>query len=94
MSKNILVTGSEGSLMQYVIPVLQSEGYSITGVDNFARYGKIDRDRNYKFIKGDLTDKEFVNHIMKDIDGVVQAAALIYGLMDFINILQIFYQKI
>ena len=25
MSKNILVTGSEGSLMQYVIPVLQKK---------------------------------------------------------------------
>ncbi len=83
MSKNILVTGSEGSLMQYVIPVLQSEGYIITGVDNFARYGKIDRDRNYKFIKGDLTDKKFVDYIMKDIDGVVQAAALIYGVGGF-----------
>tara|TARA_B100000575_G_scaffold285642_1_gene281202 strand:+ start:12886 stop:13836 length:951 start_codon:yes stop_codon:yes gene_type:complete len=83
MSKNILVTGSEGSLMQSVIPVLQENHYNIIGVDNFARYGEIERDRNYKFIRGDLTDKDFVNDIMKNIDGVVQAAALIYGVGGF-----------
>lgn len=83
MSKNILVTGSEGSLMQYVIPVLQENHYNIIGVDNFARYGEIERDRNYEFIRGDLTDKDFVNDIMKNIDGVVQAAALIYGVGGF-----------
>ena len=48
----ILVTGSEGSLMQYVIPVLLKNGYDVLGVDNFARYGIIERDRNYDFIKG------------------------------------------
>ena len=46
--KKILVTGSEGSLMQYVIPVLLKKGYEVIGVDNFARYGEIERKRNYK----------------------------------------------
>ena len=69
MSKQrILVTGSEGSLMQYVIPVLQEEGYHVIGVDNFARYGEIKRERNYDFIRGDLTDKNFVDEIMQNID--------------------------
>ncbi len=81
--KKILVTGSEGSLMQYVIPVLLKKGYEVIGVDNFARYGEIERKRNYKFIKGDLTDPEFVDSIMGGIDGVVQAAALIYGVGGF-----------
>jgi len=79
----ILVTGSEGSLMQFVIPVLVENGYEVVGVDNFARYGEIERERNYEFVSGDLTDKEFVNNIMKGIDGVVQAAALIYGVGGF-----------
>ena len=56
----ILVTGSEGSLMQWVIPVLLKNGHSVLGVDNFARYGEIERQRNYDFIRGDLTDEEFV----------------------------------
>lgn len=79
----ILVTGSEGSLMQYVIPVLQKQGHTIVGVDNFARYGEIERKRNYDFIRGDLTDPKFVDSIMEGIDGVVQAAALIYGVGGF-----------
>ena len=45
--KKILVTGSEGSLMQYVIPVLMDQGYEVIGVDNFARYGEIERKRKY-----------------------------------------------
>ena len=79
----ILVTGSEGSLMQFVIPFLQAQGHEVVGVDNFARYGVIERERNYEFLRGDLTGLSFVDEIMKGIDGVVQAAALIYGVGGF-----------
>jgi len=43
----ILITGSEGSLAQMVIPNLLAEGHTLVGVDNFARYGKVQRDRPY-----------------------------------------------
>ena len=79
----ILVTGSEGSLMQYVIPVLLEQGHEVVGVDNFARYGEIERKRDYEFVRGDLTDVKFVDSIMEGIDGVIQAAALIYGVGGF-----------
>ena len=79
----ILVTGSEGSLMQFVIPVLQENGHEVIGVDNFIRYGEIERERNYEFIRGDLTDKDFVDKIVYGVDGVIQAAALIYGVGGF-----------
>ena len=79
----ILVTGSEGSLMQWVIPVLLKNGHSVLGVDNFARYGEIERQRNYDFIRGDLTDEEFVWDLVHQVDGVMQAAALIYGVGGF-----------
>ena len=81
----ILVTGSEGSLMQYVIPVLLKQGHKVIGVDNFARYGEIERKRNYDFVRGDLTNTDFVNSLFanEDIDGVIQAAALIYGVGGF-----------
>lgn len=79
----ILVTGSEGSLMQFVIPHLLRCGHEVVGVDNFARYGVIERERNYKFIQGDLTDMGFVDEIMEGIEGVIQAAALIYGVGGF-----------
>ena len=79
----ILVTGSEGSLMQFVIPLLLQKGYEVIGVDNFARYGVIERKRDYKFIRGDLTNPEFVDEVMAGVDGVIQAAALIYGVGGF-----------
>ena len=79
----ILVTGSEGSLMQYVIPLLLKQGYEVVGVDNFARYGEIERERAYEFVRGDLTDPAFVDSIMAGVDGVIQAAALIYGVGGF-----------
>ena len=79
----ILVTGSEGSLMQFVIPVLQERGHEVIGVDNFIRYGEIERERNYEFVRGDLTNKDFVDELVSGVDGVIQAAALIYGVGGF-----------
>lgn len=35
----ILITGSEGSLMQALIPKLLAIGHTIIGVDNLCKYG-------------------------------------------------------
>jgi nucleoside-diphosphate-sugar epimerase len=80
----ILVTGSEGSLMQAVIPHLLRSGHEVIGVDNFFRYGRIERERAYRLIEGDLADEAFVKRIMtKDIEGVIQGAARIFGVSGF-----------
>jgi nucleoside-diphosphate-sugar epimerase len=79
----ILVTGSEGSLMQSVIPKLISNGNEVIGVDNFYRYGEINRKRDYKFVQGDLTNNEFVISIVKGVDYIIQGAAIIYGVEGF-----------
>lgn len=79
----VLVTGSEGSLMQAVIPHLQEQGHEIVAVDNFFRYGKIDRNRSYELREGDLTDRGFVRECVQGVDGVVQAAARIFGVGGF-----------
>jgi nucleoside-diphosphate-sugar epimerase len=79
----VLVTGSEGSLMQQVIPLLLAHRLDVVGVDNFARYGVIERQRDYEFVQGDLTDSTFVDELMKGVDGVIQGAALIYGIGGF-----------
>jgi UDP-glucose 4-epimerase len=79
----ILVTGSEGSLMQAVIPLLLEKGHEVRGIDNFARYGEIERVRNYEFFRGDLTDSAFAEEITRGVDSVIQAAALIYGVGGF-----------
>jgi nucleoside-diphosphate-sugar epimerase len=69
--------------MQEVIPLLMQQGHSVIGVDNFARYGEIERERKYEFIRGDLTDPAFVDEVVRDVDAVMQAAALIYGVGGF-----------
>jgi nucleoside-diphosphate-sugar epimerase len=79
----ILVTGSEGSLMQAVIPRLLAAGHEVVGVDSFVRYGRIERQRDYAFIEGDLTDADLCKRAMSGCDGVIQAAARIYGVIGF-----------
>jgi UDP-glucose 4-epimerase len=79
----VLVTGSEGSLMQWVIPKLIKDGHEVTGVDNFFRYGRSDRERNYEFVEGDLTDETLVKDALHDKDAVIQGAARIFGVEGF-----------
>jgi nucleoside-diphosphate-sugar epimerase len=70
--------------MQAVIPHLLNQGHEVIGVDNFFRYGKIERERSYRLIEGDLADDQFVRSIMtKDLDAVIQGAARIFGVSGF-----------
>ncbi|MEP7019185.1 MAG: NAD(P)-dependent oxidoreductase [Pseudonocardiales bacterium] len=79
----VLVTGSEGSLMQEVIPHLLDHGHDVVGVDSFFRHGTIDRDRNYELIEGDLVDPAVVARTVRGVDGIIQAAARIFGVSGF-----------
>ena len=83
----VLVCGSEGSLMQAVIPKLVAKGYEVVGVDNLVRYGERLGHANvdYKFFQGDLCHGEYVDQLFKEIkpDYVIQAAARIYGILGF-----------
>ena len=81
----ILVTGSEGSLAQIVIPGLLKAGHEIIGVDNFARYGEIGRDRAYAFSTADLCDTSAVKRLFsgEPFDAIFNLAALVYGVVGF-----------
>lgn len=85
MNTTVLVAGSEGSLMQAVIPTLLAQGHTVIGADNFFRYGTVERERPYTFIQGDLCDEAFVEKIFTEhsIDYVLQAAARIFGVRGF-----------
>lgn len=80
---NILVCGSEGSLMQATIPYLLKTGHNIRGVDSFFKYDKIERVRDYEFIEGDLCDIGLVAKVCKGMDIVIQAAARLFGVVGF-----------
>lgn len=79
----LLVTGSEGSLMQAVIPRLLQQGHSVVGVDNCFRYGRVARERDYEFLEGDLTDRAFTRQAVRGVQGIIQAAARIFGVGGF-----------
>lgn len=69
--------------MQWVIPHLIEERYEVVGVDNFSRYGRTDRKRDYKFFVRDLTEQAAVKEVCKDVDAIIQAAAQIFGVKGF-----------
>jgi nucleoside-diphosphate-sugar epimerase len=84
----VLVTGSEGSLMQWTIKHLLENNQEVVGVDNHARYDEYEHTRvvepeKYEFYKADLTEYDRVMDLVADVDAVINAAALIYGVKGF-----------
>ena len=69
--------------MRAVIPRLREHGHTVRGVDNFIRYGAQSPPEGIEFLAGDLTDPGVVEQAMQGVDGVVQAAAQIYGVAGF-----------
>lgn len=85
MSK-ILVTGSEGSLMQAVIPKLLALGHTVVGVDSLFRYNeRLNLAKDYIFEQVDLTIKNDVDILIAKYrpDYIIQAAARIFGVGGF-----------
>jgi len=66
--------------MQAVIPRLLAAGHEVVGADNFFRYRKVERERPYRLIEGDLSDESFVRRVVTaDLDGIIQSAARVFG---------------
>jgi len=83
----ILITGSEGSLMQALIPRLLAQGHEITGIDNLYRYNTVSdlANKGYRFIQQDLIDAETTEEIVKNVDAVIHAAAKVYGVLGLVH---------
>lgn len=83
----IVITGSEGSLMQSVIPRLLAQGHEIIGIDNLYRWGTKSHaaGKDYQFHQKDLLDQSVVTDLFKGADVVVHAAAKIYGVLGLLH---------
>ncbi len=84
----VLVTGSEGSLMQSVIPKLIAMEHTVVGIDNLYRHNERFKGADkldYEFHKQDLEDPIVTNAMIQEIrpDLIIQAAAKIYGVGGF-----------
>lgn len=69
--------------MREVIPRLVERGHEVRGVDNYMRYGREAPPPGIEFLEGDLTDPETVRRAVNGVQGIIQAAAQIYGVAGF-----------
>jgi UDP-glucose 4-epimerase len=83
----VLVTGSSGFIGGYVIAELLRRGYTVIGIDNHSKYGKVhksyDDDPEYTLIEADARDTQLLAGVLVDCDHFVAGAALIGGISYF-----------
>jgi UDP-glucose 4-epimerase len=82
-----LVTGSAGFINGYLIQELLDNGYDVVGLDNYSKYGKVEKSYDshprFQFVKGDAKDIPLLNDLLEDCDHFVAAAAMIGGISYF-----------
>jgi len=86
--KTVLITGSQGFIGSYLCRDLLERGYSVIGVDNYSKYGKIsrphDNHRNFFFYEEDVIGIELRDITrFSNIDYIIAGAAMIGGISYF-----------
>jgi UDP-glucose 4-epimerase len=85
--EKVLVTGSAGFIGGYLVEELLNQGYSVIGVDNLSKYGRVsrsfDENANFRFVQGDAADVGLLKDLLSDCDHFIAGAALIGGISYF-----------
>ena len=83
----VLVTGSAGFIAGYLVEELLREGHEVVGLDNFSKYGPIEKSYQghprYTFVQGDARDAALLSDLVRDCDHFVAGAARIGGISYF-----------
>ena len=83
----VLITGSAGFIAGYVVQQLLEAGHEVVGLDNFSKYGVVERsfqdDPRYRFLRGDAKDVELLAELLADCDHFLACAARIGGISYF-----------
>jgi UDP-glucose 4-epimerase len=83
----VLVTGSAGFIAGYLVGELLAHGYEVVGLDNYSKYGPVERAFNtnpgYTAVKGDAKDVALLKDLLADCDHLVAGAAIIGGISLF-----------
>ena len=83
----ILITGSAGFIAGYVVEQLLDAGHEVVGLDNFSKYGKVERtfadDPRYRFHEGDAKDAALLGELLQGCDHFLACAAKIGGITYF-----------
>ena len=87
MTQKVLVTGSAGFIGGYVVEELLDRGYEVVGVDNYSKYGPVQRSYDdhpaYRFVEADARDVELMTTLARDCDHLIAGAAMIGGISYF-----------
>jgi UDP-glucose 4-epimerase len=85
--QRVLVTGAAGFIGGYVVPELLARGYLVTGLDNYSKYGPVqksyDSHPSYSFVQGDARDAMLMHELSSDCDHLIAGAAMIGGISYF-----------
>jgi len=85
--QRVLVTGSAGFIGGYVVERLLCRGYTVCGLDNFSKYGRVrksfDDHPRYQLVEGDARDTGLMTALLADCDHFIAAAAMIGGISYF-----------
>jgi UDP-glucose 4-epimerase len=83
----VLLTGSSGFIGGYVVEELLSRGHTVVGLDNFSKYGRVERtydnDPNFRFVEGDARDVELLVELLEGCEHFIAGAAMIGGISYF-----------
>ena len=89
MSNNqkVLVSGSAGFIGGYVVEELLDRGYDVVGIDNYSKYGKVEKSYDnhprYHFYEDDARNVDVMKKLLSDCDHFIAGAALIGGISYF-----------
>jgi len=85
--EKVLVTGSAGFIGGYLVDELLKQGYSVVGLDNLSKYGRVsrlfDKNPNFRFVQGDAAEVTLLEDLLVDCDHFIAGAALIGGISYF-----------
>jgi UDP-glucose 4-epimerase len=83
----ILVTGSAGFIGGYLVGELLENGWTVLGVDNFSKYGRVEKSYsqhpNYQFVEADARDARVLTELAMSCDHFIAGAARIGGISYF-----------
>jgi nucleoside-diphosphate-sugar epimerase len=83
----VLVSGSAGFIGGYVVEELLDRGYAVVGIDNYSKYGPVeksyDNHPDYHFVEDDARNVDVMTKLLADCDHFIAGAALIGGISYF-----------